>query len=76
MGTLVFFCPVARATMSTEVDVDPQTFAASTNGNDSVNCPGCAEQHLLSEIRSWILEPAEPKPIRTQASSQPRGTKR
>ena len=57
MGMLVFVCPVTGLEVSTELDVDPESYADLTRCDEPVCCSHCAKPHLFSEIKSWTVEP-------------------
>jgi hypothetical protein len=57
MGMLFFVCPVTGLEVSTELDVDLDSYADLTRCNEPVRCSHCGKPHLLSEIESWTVEP-------------------
>jgi hypothetical protein len=57
MGVLFFVCPATGLEVSTEVDVDPFTYADIARSSEPVSCPHCAKTHNLSELDTWTVEP-------------------
>ena len=55
MGTLVFVCPETGLEVSTQVDVDPESYVDIARSGESIKCPHCPQPHSLSEVHSWTV---------------------
>jgi len=57
MGMLYFVCPATGQEVSTQLDVDPESYVTLASNGEAVSCPHCPDPHLLSDLQSWTVEP-------------------
>jgi hypothetical protein len=57
MGILCFVCPITGNSVSTNLEIDAESFSTLfNNGFCPVECPHCGKPHNLSKLAAWLTE--------------------
>ena len=60
MGILCFVCPVTGNSVSTNLEIDADSFSTLSNNRFcAVRRPDCARPHDLAKLATWLTDDAE-----------------
>jgi predicted RNA-binding Zn-ribbon protein involved in translation (DUF1610 family) len=72
MGALLIKCPDTGRTVSTGIEIEPETFVQLPDVSARMRCPACGKHHIWRKAQAWLDGFGSERDAKTPAMSERR----